>query len=309
MIVLPHLPSDLISLSAEKAVDLVQSAIDLAADRGAEVIGLAGFSSIVTYGGLGVQAPKGVRLTSGNSYTTWAAMRALERACEKHEISLADCTVAIVGATGAIGHALSLLCAERVAELILVGNPRVAEAGIGRLQMVAQDCKRHLALLARSGHRIYPGTVAERIAGSDNAATADSKSGIVISTDIDRDLPRAHVVLTATNAVLPFISARHLRNNVMVCDVSRPFNVIPDLGAQRPDVRWVDGGLVRAPASSVLGFLEEPDRKHVLPACAAETIILALSGFRSEHLCGRLDIATIEELGKVGSRVGFSAAS
>ena len=95
----------------------------------------------------------------------------------------------------------------------------------------------------------------------------------------------------------------------MVCDVSRPFNVTADLGVDRPDVRWVDGGLVRAPDASVLGLLEEPDRRNVLLACAAETIILALSGFRSEHFCGRLDPSTIEELGSVAARMGFSAAS
>jgi acetylornithine/succinyldiaminopimelate/putrescine aminotransferase/predicted amino acid dehydrogenase len=309
MIVLPHLPADLMALSADEAVDLVQSAVDLAAERGAEVIGLAGFSSIVTYGGLGLRAPKGARLTSGNSYTTWAAMRALESACAKHALTLSECTVAIVGATGAIGHALSLLCAERAAELILIGNPRVGESSIGRLQMVARDCRRHAAALASAGHRFRSGSIAERIATLNEAATVDARSGVLISTDIDRDLPRAHIVLTATNAVLPFISARHLRNGVVVCDVSRPFNITPDLSAQRPDVRWVDGGLVRAPDDSVLGFLEEPDRAYVLPACAAETIILALSDFRSEHLCGRLDTATIAQLGTVAEKLGFSAAS
>jgi predicted amino acid dehydrogenase len=236
-------------------------------------------------------------------------MQAVEKECARHAISLADCTVAIVGATGAIGHALSLLCAERVRELILIGNPRVAESSVGRLAMVAQDCQRHVGSLASSGHRFRPGTVAERVGALEGGQTAGSRSGIVITTDIDRDLPRAHVVVTATNAVLPFISARHLRKGAMVCDVSRPFNITPELSAQRPDVRWVDGGLVRAPESSVLGFLEEPERQHVLPACAAETIILALSGYRSEHLCGRLDIATIEQLGKVAARLGFLEAS
>jgi predicted amino acid dehydrogenase len=95
----------------------------------------------------------------------------------------------------------------------------------------------------------------------------------------------------------------------MVCDVSRPFNVTPNLGNERPDVRVVDGGLVCAPEASALGLLEEPDRRNVLLACAAETIILALSGYRSEHLCGRLQPATIEEIGKLAARLGFSAAS
>jgi acetylornithine/succinyldiaminopimelate/putrescine aminotransferase/predicted amino acid dehydrogenase len=309
LIVLPQVPSDLLALPQDEAVNLVQSAVDLGVERGAEVIGLAGFSSIVTYGGLALQARKGVRVTSGNSYTTWSAMRAVETACAKHGISLANCTVAIVGATGAIGHALSLLCAERAAKLILIGNPRAAETNVGRLQLVAEDCKRHVAFRSTAGRKFQPGTVAERFVKRPTMAVTDAEAGVTITTDIEDHLPKAHIILTATSAVQPFISGRHLQNGAMVCDVSRPFNVAADLGVERPDVRWVDGGLVRAPDASVLGLLEEPDRRNVLLACAAETIILALSGFRSEHFCGRLDPTTIEELGSVAARMGFSAAS
>ncbi|MGA7487760.1 MAG: aminotransferase class III-fold pyridoxal phosphate-dependent enzyme [Xanthobacteraceae bacterium] len=307
LIALPHLPAELLGLAEDEAVALVQSAVDLAVERGAEVVGLAGFSSIVTYGGLALRAREGVRVTSGNSYTTWVAMQALEAACAQHRIALADCTVAIVGATGAIGHALSLMCAERTGELILIGNPQVAETSIGRLHIVAEDCKRHVRSRAAAGHTFPPGSFAERLSKC-AGAQPDADTGITITTDIDRHLPRAQVVLTATNAVLPFISARHLRHGVMVCDVSRPFNIAPNISDERPDVRVVDGGLVQAPDASVLGLLEEPDRSNVLLACAAETIILALSGFRSQHLCGRLDPATIEALGEVAASLGFSAA-
>ena len=308
LIALPYLPSELVALPQDEAVELVQKAVDLGVERGAEVIGLAGFTSIVTYGGLAVQARDGVRVTSGNSYTTWSAMRAVEAACAKHGVSLANCAVAIVGATGVIGHALSLLCAERAAELILIGNPLV-ETSIGRLQVVAGDCKRHVAARAAAGHRFHPGSVAERLVSRPTMAATDAGTGMTVTTDIEQHLPRAHIVLTATSAVQPFISARHLRNGAMVCDVSRPFNVAAGLCDERPDLRWVDGGLVRAPDPAMLGLLEERDRRNVLVSCAAETIILALSGFRSEHLCGRLDPATIEELGSVAGRLGFSAAS
>jgi acetylornithine/succinyldiaminopimelate/putrescine aminotransferase/predicted amino acid dehydrogenase len=309
MIVLPHLPSELLALSEDEAVDLVQKSVDLAVDRHAEVIGLAGFSSIVTYGGLALQAREGVRLTSGNSYTTWAAMCALEAACTKHGLSLADCTVAVVGATGAIGHALSLLCAERVSELILIGNPRAPDASMGRLQLVAQECRQHVASLGVAGRRLRPGTLAEGWLRHTNAAIADLGPNLIMTTDIDRHLPRAHIVLTATNAVAPFIMGRHLRNGAMICDVSRPFNIAPALFDERPDVRQVDGGLVRAPDTSRLGLLEDRHRRNVLVACAAETIILALSGFRSEHLCGRVNISTVEELGRLAAKLGFTDAS
>ncbi len=304
LIALPYLASEIVALPPDEAMRLVQAAVDLGAERGAEVIGLAGFASIVTLGGLAVQAPAGVRVTSGNSYTAWSAMRAVEAACAKHGIPLENCRVAIVGATGMIGHALSLLCAERVAELILIGNPQV-ETSLGRLRLVAEDCKRHVASRAASGHKFHPGSVAERFV----SGPMDSNTGVTVTTDIEQHLPRAHIVLTATSAVHPFISARHLQNGAMVCDVSRPLNVASGLREERSDLRWVDGGLVRAPDPSVLGLMEEPNRRNVLVACAAETIILALSGFRSENLCGRLEPTTIAELGKVAGRLGFSAAS
>ena len=136
----------------------------------------------------------------------------------------------------------------------------------------------------------------------------DPEARITITTDIDQHLPSAHIVLTATNAVAPFIASRHLRRGAMVCDVSRPFNIAPDLIEQRSDLRLVSGGLVRAPEPSALGYLEERDQHNVLVACAAETIVLALSGHQSRHLCGRLDVATIEEIGRLAELLGFSVA-
>ncbi|MCC6776908.1 MAG: aminotransferase class III-fold pyridoxal phosphate-dependent enzyme [Hyphomicrobiales bacterium] len=301
LIVLPQLPAQLAGMSGRDAVELVQNAIEIAAERGADVVGLGGFSSIISEGGLALRPPPGVRLTSGNSLTSWAAMRAVETACAADGKALSDCTIAVVGAGGAIGHALSLMCAERAGELLLVGNPQ-AGAGLGKLRSAADDCRRHVAARAGEGRSFAPGSVAARIVAG---AGTDAGAHITVTTDIDRDLPRADVVLTATNAVTPFIASRHLRRGAMVCDVSRPLNLQPELLAQRPDLRRVSGALVRAPESSVLGQIGEPDQHNVLVACATETIVLALSGHQARHLCGRLDVDTIEELGRLAERLGF----
>jgi acetylornithine/succinyldiaminopimelate/putrescine aminotransferase/predicted amino acid dehydrogenase len=308
VIMLPHLPSELLALSGDEAVDLVQSAVDLAAERGAEVVGLGGFSSIIADGGLALRAPAGVRVTSGNSMTAWAAIRAIEAGCAECGIALADSTVAIVGASGAIGHALSLLCAERMAELILIGNPRGGAASLQRLRGVAEDCRRHVTLHAGAGRQFPPGTFADRLVRqSSSGPVADEQAGVAITTDIDQHLPRAHIVLAATNAILPFIAARHLRQGAMVCDISRPLNIAPRVTHERPDIRLVSG-LVQAPDAADLGQLSERDRPNVLMACAAETIILALSRYRSNHLCGRLDVATVEDVGRLAESLGFSIA-
>jgi fatty aldehyde-generating acyl-ACP reductase len=199
-----------------------------------------------------------------------------------------------------------------MAQLILIGNPRAGEASISKLCGVAEDCERHVTSLAAHGRKFPPGSVAERLIRRKslaNAADCDLESALTVTTDLDRHLPRAQIVFTATSAVLPFISSRHLNKEVIICDVSRPFNIASDLAEERPDVRIVPGGLVRAPNASQLGFLEERDQPNVLLACAAETIILALSRYRSQHLCGRLDVATIEELARLSERMGFSVAT
>ena len=309
MIVLPHLPSELLALSSKEAVNLVQSAVDLGVARGARVVGLGGFSSIVSYGGNALEQRPGVTVTSGNSLTTWAATRSVEAACARRGLAMAGCTIAIVGATGAIGHALSLLFAERAGELILVGNPRNPEASLRKLQRVARDCRRHVISLAAGGREFTPGTLAAAIASrpaSESDQNPELEASLTLTTDINQHLPRAHIVLTATKAILPFIASRHLREGALVCDVSRPFNVAPEVVRRRPDLRLVSGGLIKAPGSSILGRMEERDQPKVLMSCAAETIMLALSGYQSSHLCGHLEIGTIEEIGRQAESFGFS---
>jgi len=63
---------------------------------------------------------------------------------------------------------------------------------------------------------------------------------------------------------------------------------------------------MHAPEASVLGHVEERNRQNVLMACAAETIVLALSGHQSNHLCGRLEMTTVEKIGRLAEKSGFS---
>jgi acetylornithine/succinyldiaminopimelate/putrescine aminotransferase/predicted amino acid dehydrogenase len=306
LIVLPLLPAEMKALSHPDAVKLVQSAVDLAAERGAEVVGLGGFSSIIAEGGSAVKAPPGVRVTNGNSLTTWAALRGVEEICAREGIPLCDCTVAVVGAAGVIGRALSLMCAERVGKLILVGSPGTSETGLARLHAVAADCEKHVKSLTR--RNLAAGTFAELLMRG-KATGPDGGARLIVTTDIDRHLPDAHIIFTATSAVLPFISARHLRTRAIVCDVSRPFNIDPDLAVERPDLHLLYGGMARAPAGSSLRHFEREDEPNVVFACMAETMVLALCGYQSNRLCGQLEVATIEELGRIGEELGFSVVS
>ena len=198
---------------------------------------------------------------------------------------------------------------RRAGGLILVGNPRNPQASERKLRRVAADCRRHVGALAGRGREFAPATLGGEIVANrtfESAVNCELETRASITTDIDRELPRAHIVLTATKAVLPFISSRHLRSGALVCEVSRPFNVAQEVFRRRPDLQLVSGGLIKAPDASALGYIEERNRAKVLMSCAAETIILALSGYRSGHLCGHLQIPTIEEIGAEAQSSGFS---
>src|SRR5262249_38899009 len=161
-----------------------------------------GFSSIVADGGVALRPPFGVTVTSGNSLTAWSAQQAIQEDCARRGVPLARSTVAIVGATGAIGHVLSLLLAECVGRLILVGNPKAPESSLWRLREVADDCAQHVARLAADGRRFPPGSAARGLLdGVDPAALIEA------TTDLERRLPQADVVVAATSTTTTFIAA------------------------------------------------------------------------------------------------------
>lgn len=304
LILIPVTAEELLATTGRDAVDLVQRAVDLAARRGANVVGLGGFTSIVADGGLAVRAPDGVAVTSGNSLTAWAAVTAVEQFCRDSNRDLRSSRVAIVGATGAIGHALSMACAERAGEVTLLGRPNATASALARLASVAQDCARHIADRAAAGVVFPEGTLAARM------LSGEAPAQLITTASYDaEEVRRAAIVIAATNTPDVIVTADHLRADALVVDVSRPYNVDPDVTSARPDVTVIRGGVLRAPADAVLGALAGDADPETVVACASETIVLALSGMRSPHLCGRLDPATVSALGDSALEWGFSVST
>ena len=129
-ITLPKTADELAGMRKEDAAACVRGALHLARDRGAQMVGLGAFTSVVTLGGRAV-TDEGVPVTTGNSYAAVASADAARKAlvlAGNREDNPPD--AAILGATGAIGRAMALLLAEDVGRLTLVGNP----------EFIAQPC-------------------------------------------------------------------------------------------------------------------------------------------------------------------------
>jgi acetylornithine/succinyldiaminopimelate/putrescine aminotransferase/acyl-CoA synthetase (AMP-forming)/AMP-acid ligase II/predicted amino acid dehydrogenase/acyl carrier protein len=323
-VIVARTAAELSRMNYRDALSEIEAAGRLAHKRGARLVGLGAYTSIVTRGGLYLPTERPFALTTGNSFTAYASMKAVAAGLGGLGRELSRSTVAVVGATGSIGRAASLLLAQEARALTLVGNPEHEDASRRRLLEVAGEALFRLDGLARDGRRFAADTFAasalawldarprpaSKEAWADIAAEAEKMlDSLTLTCDNRRWLPQADVLLTAAGAVNSIVNAEHLKAGALVCDISRPSNVSRELKRERPDVHFIDGGVVSLPAGSSLNFNFGLAENHVY-ACMAETMMLALEGRYQDCSLGLdLDISQVLEFGRRAERHGFGVAA
>ncbi|MGW8451569.1 aminotransferase class III-fold pyridoxal phosphate-dependent enzyme [Streptomyces niveus] len=324
---LPYGARRLLDMPAEQATELVQQAVDEAVRRGAQIVGLGAYTSVVTANAAALD-DRGVPITTGNAYTVAAGVDGLQQAAHRQGTDLADAGAVVLGAAGAIGRASSLLLAERVGRLVLVGNPAHPERSEQRLAAVAEDVAAHLVGL---GGESAPGSeesgygalarAALRLAkdGADGADGADAVDAAGIARQLAADgllttslsaedaLPAGELILAATSTPDQIVRPDLLRRNAAVCDVSQPPNVGDDVRRKRPDVMVVAGGLIRMPGDRDTG-LDFGLPYGVTYACTAETMIAAHRlddpvVSQGERLSGQLVRTLRDDAARLGFRL------
>ncbi len=240
----------------------------MAERRGASIVGLGGYTSIVGDKGLTVARSLGVAVTSGSSMTAWSAVEALTRLAAGRAGGQSGATLAIIGATGSIGS----LCTRKLARTV-----------------------RRVVVTARHRERL------ERL--KDDVRRSEGVE-VEVEMDVHRAIAGADLVITTTSAPDALFSADELKPGSAVVDVSVPKN-ISAVANPRGDVRIVDGGLVRLPAipdySIAMGL--EPG---VVYACMAETMLLTLEGrFESFSLGDAISVDKVDEIGALARKHGF----
>lgn len=321
-VAVPYTADQLMAMDHKDALDVVRRASDLARDRGAQIVGLGAYTSVVTRGGLHLRNP-GVAITTGNSYTVVSAVEAIYKAVEELGTRLDQSTIAVVGATGAIGRSVAMLLSEEIERLILIGNPARPEMSRKRLLKVAGDACRMLATLASQGKRFAAGTIGAALlsAGVDLPGVGDEEGDwtpvalaleetghLVITTEIDTYLPQADLVVTATSSTEDLVTPQNLKIGAAVCDLSRPPNVSRAVKEARPDVLVIDGGVVAVPGLPDLGW-NFGFEQGLAYACMAETMLLGLSRRYEDTSIGTdLNLETILWLREQAERFGFKLA-
>lgn len=309
---LPYSAGRLLDMPTEQATELVQQAVDEAVERGAQLVGLGAYTSVVTANATALE-DRGVPITTGNAFTVAAGVDGLRQAARRQgAVALSAATTVVLGAAGAIGRASSLLLAEEVGQLVLVGNPAHPERSTLRLAAVAEAIVEQLAsqepddrhgVLARSvqllGHAGMP--------VADMVRELESIGVLTCTLNAEEVLPEAHLVLAATSTPDQIIRPDLLRRDAAVCDVSQPPNVGEEVREERPDVLIVAGGLVQMPGGRDSGIAFGLPH-GVTYACTAETMIAAhrLDNpvvSHGERLSGTLVRMLSEDAARLGFRL------
>jgi predicted amino acid dehydrogenase len=308
---------ELMNFPKEQILAELSAAVNVAKERGAKIVGLGAYTSVVTKGGRDLRN-LGVALTTGNSYTVSSAVDATLEAARRLETPIERTIAAVVGATGSIGRNTAIFLAEKVNSLILIGNPLNQAHSRRRLMKLVAEIYQHLNNnQIKDGGAIYqfvkehPRIPAPDAPLEDYLSFAEmelEESPIIYTVEIENYLHQADVVVTATSQVNSLITPKMLKYGAVVCDVSRPPDVSYEVKEARPDVLVIDGGVIVVPGCPDLGwnFGFEPGQAY---ACMSETMMLALEHHYQHFGLGTdISAATVDHTRKLAEKHGFKLA-
>lgn len=266
LIAAPYTPPTMMSLPVEAVYKKIVACGHMAEELGARILGLGAFTSVVGDAGKTIAERLDIPVTTGDSYTIAVAVEALYEAGRVMGHSIEQSTVAVVGATGAIGKTCAEILAQRAERLILVGRREDA------LRQVAEKCV--------------------------------GRATVSVSTNMRAIYP-ADLILTVTSAVHAVIEPQHLKPGAVVCDVARPRDVSKQVAAKRDDVLVIEGGMldVPGPVNFNFDFGFPPGKAY---ACMAETIALALEGRYEDYTIGKdISAEQAGEIAAIATKHGF----
>jgi predicted amino acid dehydrogenase len=265
----PYTPQRMMELPEETVYRKIVQTGKMAEKLGAKILGLGAFTSVVGDGGITIAKQLEIPVTTGDSFTVAVAVRAVIRAAAEMRIATYQATAVVVGATGAIGRVCAELLAPKVSRLYLVGRD------LQKTQRVAREIQ-----------AVHP------------------EAQVVPTIDINV-VRRAKLILSVTSDTKTLIHSEHLQPGSVVCDVSRPRDVSPEIALHRKDVLVIDGGVVNVPGPVNFNFdFGFPPGKAY--ACMAETMALALeSRFEDFTLGKKVSSQQVAEIDTIATKHGF----
>jgi predicted amino acid dehydrogenase len=249
----------------------IKATISLAEKLGAKIVGLGAITSSITSGGKDFLGNIKMGITNGRSLTVGMSIIGVKKAAKIRNLDLSQTTMAIVGATGSIGGAVSkLMINEGVKKFILVDRK------LNCLNQLKEEMLKINPLLE-----------------------------IKISSEI-HSIKDAEVVIVATSSPEVLIKSGDLKYNALVYDVTQPQNVSLTIAQERKDLLIIDGGIVSTPGVNYHFDLGLPPEATF--ACLAETLILAAEGKYNSSFVGKVKLEKVREIVELAKKYNFTHA-
>ncbi|MFW5981773.1 MAG: shikimate dehydrogenase [Halanaerobiaceae bacterium] len=263
----------MLTLPDDKVISKIIKAGKMAEEMGAEIVGLGAFTSVVGDKGISIAKELDIPVTTGNSYTVATAIEGTRLAAKKMGYDLKKESLTVIGATGSIGRAVSIIMSNYVKRIILL----------------ARD-KKKLKKLAHELEVLNP----------------DIK--IIISNDIQEAVSHSKIIVSASGAAKSLLEPSVLLPGAIVCDVARPRDVAVKVGQARNDILVIEGGIVEVPGpvNFNFNFGYPPGTAY---ACMAETMMLTLEKRFEDYSLGPvIEVEKVNETIDMAKRNGFSLA-
>jgi acetylornithine/succinyldiaminopimelate/putrescine aminotransferase/predicted amino acid dehydrogenase/acyl-coenzyme A synthetase/AMP-(fatty) acid ligase len=250
----------------KQVVTKIQKAVNIAAEKGARIISLGGYTSIMTNNGLSLYEPKGSRIITGNTLTAASGLEHLRNSIKQTPEFNKPNIIAVLGSTGNIGQVITEILCEQ------------------------NDICSKLILISRSGKRTneFVNELGTRLKPLVDIKTSDNLN----------EIRNADIIIVCTNTNDPILQPHHVASSkpVLVSDLSVPSAVSAEV-FRLPNV-------VAIPFSAYVTLPEDKDAvissyspPGTVFCCAAEAILLGL-----EHFEGTLKGRIIpEEVKKITS--------
>ena len=253
----------------------LNQAARMAERRGARIMGLGAFTSVIGDAGITVAHEADIAITSGNSLTVAATLEAAKQAVVKMGATdLTQGKVMVIGATGSIGSVCARLLAQAIFNVVLVS--------IEPEKLI--DLKR----------RILAETPGARV---------------TIATRPDDLLQDCDLIVTATSAFgQRILDITQCKPGAVICDVARPPDINRAEADLRPDVLVIESGEVLIPGEIDFGYdIGLPPKTAY--ACLAETALLAMEGRFEDYTLGRnISIERVKEIYHLFKKHNFQLA-
>jgi predicted amino acid dehydrogenase len=218
-----------------------------------------------------VQARAELAVTNGGAYTAGTvrlAVPTMLRRLALRGVAPGQARVAVVGANGVVGFGICRSILNDVSSLVMVGTSEE------RLEKSAQALRRR-----------HPDV--EIVATTSLAA-----------------LRECDLIFTATSEPNAVVLPEHVRPGTLLYDLGRPPDV-DERVTEIPGVEMVPGGTVRPPGRPT-GRLNIYFGTGQIPACMAETIIIALDGaYERTSLGGEAKLENIDYFVRRAEELGF----